>query len=113
MLGSKQEGEVIKLAEEEDNDNVTPPLIPPQNISQNCVVLEEPEPEDFENYRSIINDSTQIMNGVLEFDFGLYECQENPLPFLNQPRFEYHSKSDKNFDEYLDWMVENSFSRSF
>ena len=112
VLGSKDEGEVIKLAEEDETvQNVLPPLNQLANFYQNNLALEESQPEVLEDRRGFIDDSTQIKNGVFEFDID--GAQENYLPFLNQPRFEYYSKSDKNFDDYLDWIVENSFSNSF
>lgn len=85
ILGSQDNEEVIRLAPEE-------------------------EPENTQVY---INDSTQIMNGVLDLDVDFDEVAESSLSFISQPRQKYHSKSDTNFDSYLDWIVGTSCCHSF
>jgi len=114
VVGCKEEGEVIKLIDEnETKKSCPPPLNKIATQYQRDFDAKGPQIENVERDKSIINDTTQIMNGALDFDFGIDESNENYLPFLNQPRVAYSSKSDRNFDKYLDWIVESSFKNFF
>lgn len=105
--------EVIRLASDDESQNkLTPPSNRVPLLLKNREFLDESISNFNQDFSISFNDSTQIMNGVLDnevFDEDL----EDKLPFINQPRFEYHSKSDAHFENYLDWIMSKSFSDSF
>ena len=108
------EEEVIRLASEEDsNKTVYPTFKIDHTLPSNAEFFDEPVYEINQQISICMNDATEIMNGVSEPEVNFDEFLESPLPFINQPRFQYHSKSNADFEHYLDWIVSNSLPYSF
>ena len=111
LVNNNHEEEVIKLAQSDSEEFL--PKIPlslnsRQSNNRNAITWQESEIETSQKPESNQVYSSEIENGVFDFNFNLGESFDNPLPFLNQPRYEYYSKSDAKFEDYLDWIVDNS-----
>mmetsp|Transcript_16543 Transcript_16543/g.16233 ORF Transcript_16543/g.16233 Transcript_16543/m.16233 type:complete len:82 (+) Transcript_16543:12-257(+) len=71
------------------------------------------ESENWDLDRRIFIETNQITEPIIKYNFDTNVFKENLYEFMNQPRFEYQSETDLNFEENLDEIAEYSFRAEF
>jgi len=108
------QGEAVRLADENEQSLETPPpLNQISNILNKNLIKEKSEIDIFEKVRTPLIEPSQMMDPPFKFELDADHHKEDCFPFPSQTRFSHQSRPYLHFEEYLDNIAHNSFENCF
>ncbi|CAI2360366.1 unnamed protein product [Moneuplotes crassus] len=113
-LAASEQGEAIRLVMEDDiNQDKLPPLTQICDTMNSNLAKESFESENWDLDRRIFIETSQITEPITKYNFDTNVFRENLYEFMNQPRFEYQSETDLNFEENFNEIAGYPFRAEF